>query len=447
VTAAVDVDHSSPVKPLVFGWTFSRWRIVATLLAAIIQTLSLWSVWSWSYRNGDAIYYQGQATLNARGYWFMDFADYLRGLGEGKAIFNPTASHPPLTSVVFTVCDWLHLTSFRSHSVVFAIIFVGAVYLVIKVMKDLVGEGVGIVAGLLVACNPYLVANTGSGLPETLVMALVIVLMWCVVQLWRSRKLRYGFAAGVVVSLCAQTRAELMLLLVVVMIPSLVLLGRGGRYERLRCGVAVLAAFLALSAPWVIRNQVTFTNSVLFSDEFGTTLADSNCRATYYGDQLGYWYLPCWTQVPVPSTGDESVIDAVREKAGLDYIKHHKFRAVQVVIIRELMAWNFYDPAREVRYGLKIGRTELQSTLGLIVSYPLYLLAIVGGWKKRKEAKTLLFPVAFIVTGSAAVAVTFASQRYLVEAQLGVSLLAAIGLVELTRSAAKKKSRKMVTRP
>jgi len=211
----------------------------------------------------------------------MDYADYLRGLGEGKAIFNPTASHPPLTSMVFTVCDWLHLTSFRSHSVVMAIIFVGAVYLVIKVMKDLVGDGVGIVAGFLVACNPYLVVNTGSGLPETLVMALVIVLRWCVVQLWRSRKLRYGVAAGAVVSACAQTRAELMLLLVVVMIPSLVLLGKGGRYERLRCGAAVLAAFIALSAPWVIRNQVTFTNSVVFSDEFGTTLADSNCRATY----------------------------------------------------------------------------------------------------------------------------------------------------------------------
>ena len=445
MTADVNVDVEVPVKPLAFGWTFARWRLVATMVAALIQVISLWSVWGWSYRNGDAIYYQGQATLNTRGYWFMDYADYLRGLGQGKAIFNPTASHPPFTSLVFTVCDWLHMTSFRSHSVVFAVIFVAAVFLVIKVMKDLLGAGIGIVAGLFVACNPYLVANTGSGLPETLVMALVIVLMWCVVGLWRTRQLRYGFAAGAVVSICAQTRAELMVLLVVVMIPALVLLGRGDRFERLRCGAAVVTAFVALSAPWVIRNQVTFTNSVFFSDEFGTTLADSNCRATYYGDQLGYWYLPCWTQVPVPSTGDESVIDAVREKAGLDYISHHKLRAVEVVIIRELMAWKFYDPAREVRYGLKIGRTELQSTLGLVLSYPMYLLAIVGAYARRKNAKALLFPLAFIVTGSAAVAITFASQRYLVEAQLGVSLLAAIGLVELHRMWTKKKNRKMVT--
>lgn len=150
-------------------------------------------------------------------------------------------------------------------------------------------------------------------------------------------------------------------------------------------------------------------------------------------------------RVPVPSTGDESVIDAVREQAGLDYIKHHQFRAMQIVVIRELMAWNFYDPAREVRYGLKIGRTELQSTLGLFMSYPLYLLAIFGTIVRRRQAKVLLFPWAFIVTGSAAVAVTFVSQRYLVEAQLGVSLLAAIGLVELHRLSAKKKSRKMVT--
>ena len=99
-----------------------------------------------------------------------------------------------------------------------------------------------------------------------------------------------------------------------------------------------MVAFAALSAPWVIRNQLTFTNSVVFSDEFGTTLADLNFQATYYGDQLGYWYLPCWTQVPVPSTGDESVIDAVREQAGLNYIKHHQIRALHVVIIRELMA-------------------------------------------------------------------------------------------------------------
>jgi 4-amino-4-deoxy-L-arabinose transferase-like glycosyltransferase len=312
-------------------------------------------------------------------------------------------------------------------------------------MRDLVGDGTGVVAGLLVACNPYLVVNPGSGLGETLVMALVIVLMWLVVGLWRTRQLRFALGTGAVVSLCAQTRSELMLLLIVLVIPALLLVGKGQRFERLRITAAVFTAFVALSAPWVIRNQLTFTNSVFFSDEFGTTLADSNCRATYYGDQLGYWYLPCWTRVPVPTTGDESVIDAVREQAGLNYIKHHKFRAMQIVVIRELMAWNFYDPAREVRYGLKIGRTELQSTLGLFMSYPLYLLAIFGTIVRRRQAKVLLFPWAFIVTGSAAVAVTFASQRYLVEAQLGVSLLAAIGLVEIHRLSAKKKCRKMLT--
>jgi len=439
-----ELDAHTPAL-LLFDWSYRRWRGVVLLVATLVQAVSLWSVWGWSYRNGDAIYFQGQAMLNTRGHWFVDYAEYLRGLSRGQVIFQPTATHPPLATVVFTLCDWLHLTSFRSHCVVLSIIFVAAVALVISVMADLVNQAVGVVAGVLVACNPYLAVNPGSGLAETLVMALVTLLMWCVVRLWRTRQLRYAVGCGAVVSLCAQTRAELVLLLIVVMVPALILLGRGRPLERLRIGGVIVVAFAALSAPWVIRNQLTFTNSVVFSDEFGTTLADSNCRATYYGDQLGYWYLPCWTQVPVPSTGDESVIDAVREQAGLNYIKHHQIRALQVVIIRELMAWNFYDPAREVRYGLKIGRTQLQSTLGLLASYPLYLLAMLGAWRERKSPKVLLFPLVFIVTGSAAVAVTFASQRYLVEAQLGVSLLASVGVVTTVEYFRRKKRHQTVT--
>ena len=444
VTSALDGTPMDRAVPLVT--TFRRGALIIMAIAAVIQAAYLAAVWSWSYRNGDAIYFQGQAGLNAKGHWFVDYAKFLRSALAGHgAIYVPSANHPPLTSGVFTLADVVGLTTFREHSVALGCIFVAAIGLLALALRGLVGPRVALLAALLAATDPYLFVNTGTGLAETLVLIFVIALLWAVVRLWQTRLLRFALLAGALVSLCAQTRAELGLLVPTVVVPAALVLGTKEWRPRLVVAAVALVGCIAVSAPWVIRNQVTFTNSVVFSDEFGTTLADSNCPATYYGHQLAWWFLPCWTQAPVPSVGDESVIDAAREHDGLLYISHHKLRALEIVGIRELMAWNLYAPSREVHYGVMIGRPRLLSTLGWLESYVLLAFAGLGAYLRRRDVRVLLIPLALIVTGSAAVAITFASQRYLVEAQLGVVILAACGISGVAHHRSSKEIRKTVT--
>lgn len=416
------------------GWSFRRALATVVAIATAVQVASLASVWRWTYRNGDALYFQGQATLNSKGHLFDDYAVYLRSLTSGHgAIYVASANHPPLTSFVFTLADLVGLRSFHAHAIVLATVFVATVALLACTLRSGLGERWSIVAALIVATDPYLFINTGTGLAETLVLALVVLLWWCLARLWRTKSYGHAAAAGAVVSLLAQTRAELVALLVVALIPGVLLSVDRPRRRALRHVAVALLAFAAVSAPWVVRNQVTFTNSVYFSDEFGTTLADSNCQATYYGAQLAWWYLPCWTKAPVPSHGDESVIDAAREHDGLTYISHHRLRAIEVVGLRVAMAWNLVDPGREVRYGLMLDRPRWASTVGCLESYALLGLAGVGLVVRRRDLRALLVPVACIVTGTLAVAMTFAAQRYLVEAQLGTAVLATYGLQALTQ--------------
>jgi len=127
------------------------------------------------------------------------------------------------------------------------------------------------------------------------------------------------------------------------------------------------------------------------------------------------------------------------------YISHHKLRALEIVGIRELMAWNLYAPSREVHYGVMIGRPRLLSTLGWLESYVLLAFAGLGAYLRRRDVRVLLIPLALIVTGRAAVAITFASQRYLVEAQLGVVILAACGISGVAHHRSSKEIRKTVT--
>ena len=111
-TSALDGTPMDRAVPLVT--TFRRGALIIMAIAAVIQAAYLAAVWSWSYRNGDAIYFQGQAGLNAKGHWFVDYAKFLWcALAGHGAIYVPSANHPPLTSGVFTLADLVGLTTFR----------------------------------------------------------------------------------------------------------------------------------------------------------------------------------------------------------------------------------------------------------------------------------------------------------------------------------------------
>ena len=130
---------------------------------------------------------------------------------------------------------------------------------------------------------------------------------------------------------------------------------RPWRQRLLWLGAGTLATAICIT-PWLGYNLSRFDRPVYMSDNFGSTLGAANCKATYYGADIGYKNYDCarvlaqhFTRtVPHWSTLDESERDFVFRKAALTYIKAHKQRVPFEVAARWVRIAGLYHPTQEI---------------------------------------------------------------------------------------------------
>ncbi len=302
---------------LLLGWSFRRWLLAVVALAATVQAIMLASVWTWTFRNGDAWFYQGQASLNAEGHWFVSPYRYLQWVFQTPSqhpIYVPSASHPPLTSTLLTFANWMGLTTFREHSIFLSALFVATVALVAIAIKLTGGPKVALVSAGLVATSPYLFVNPSTNLAETAVLLTVALLLVALFRLiekpgpWRA--VLVGAAAG----LGALSRSELAMVVATVVAPTVWFAVKVPWRNRLLLLGAAAIGFVGVTGPWLIRNQTTFAKSVWFSDQLGITLIEDNCPKTYSGYYMGWQWIACGLVVNHPQlealtvlSGDQGV--------------------------------------------------------------------------------------------------------------------------------------------
>ncbi len=314
----ITLNNIAAEERLAFGWSFRRWLCAIVALAAAVQAVMLASVWTWTFRNGDAIYYQGQASLNAQGHWFVNPYRYLQWVFQTPSqqpIYLPSASHPPLTSTLLTVSNWFGLTTFREHSIFLSLVFLATVALVAIAVKLSGGPKVALVAAALVATSPYLFVNPSTNLAETPVLLTVALLLVALFRLiekpgpWRA--VLVGAAAG----LGALSRSELAMMVATVVAPTIWLAVKVPRRNRLLLLGAAAIGFVSITGPWLVRNQTTFAKSVWFSDQLGVTLIEDNCPKTYSGYYMGWQWIACGHVVSHPQLealrvlpGDQGIV-------------------------------------------------------------------------------------------------------------------------------------------
>ena len=98
--------------------------------------------------------------------------------------------------------------------------------------------------------------------------------------------MRRAAVLGLAIGVAALTRGEAQLLLLLLALPVVWLVPRGGR---VRLGAAVLAGFLVLVGPWLARNWITFNRPTSISTNEGGLLAGANCHDAYNGFLIGSW--------------------------------------------------------------------------------------------------------------------------------------------------------------
>ncbi len=285
------------------------------------------------------------------------------------------------------------------------------------------GRPMGLVAGLLVAADPFLVFFASLLLTETLFITAqnaLLLVSWPLLDRQRRARLSRWLAVGAMAAVCIYIRESsivLCFLLTVVLIWR-----RGADRSAVLGGLAVLVIVLTALAPWALRNHRVTGSWCWLTHRGGISLYDGvGPQATGAGD-----------------LGSIKQMDAVR---GMDEVAWNRyFLDASLHAIRD-------DPLRILRLAaVKIARTwnpvpnadTYQSALIRLVSaawtIPVYLLAGVGAlrlWPRQRNAVlVLLLPALWILTMHA---LFVGSVRYRVVAMPMLEVLAAAGLTLLSR--------------
>ncbi|MHB1785043.1 MAG: glycosyltransferase family 39 protein [Acidimicrobiales bacterium] len=375
---------------------------------------------------GDAFYYQHQAQLLVQGHFFIDPFVWLF---HKPPVAQPSAAHPPLTTLALALADELGINTFGGHQVFMAVIGTATVVVSGLAGRLAAGAKAGVLAGLLVALYPYVWVNDGIVESEVLVMFVTALVIWTAFRFWRRPRWGTAIEMGVYCALAAFARSELTLYTVLIGLPLAFLVRDVPWRRRLGLAGAVAGTALVVVTPWVGRNLVTFAHPELLATEADATLAVTDCAKTFYGPLVGYWWMPCALPYVLPGVNDESVQGQAYRHEALSYIKAHENRIIPVVAARIGRTWNVFSPLQETKLDVIEGRPIWASQAGLGSFYVLVPLAVIGAVILRRRRQVPIFPmVATAVVATIAVALTFGNTRYRTEADISTCILAAVAI-------------------
>ena len=381
---------------------------------------------------GDQLYYSAQALTNARGEWFEQ--PFAQGM--------PAADHPPLTSFLLTPVTWLTEASgsfVTAQRLTMTLIGVTSIVIMAMIGRLLAGDRVGTIAAVITAVYANVWVNDGLIMAETPTFFLVAISTLLALTYRRRRDIASLLGLGVTAGLLALTRPELAV--VTVLGAALVFsvasadLSLATRSKR---AALVLATSLVIVSPWILWNQSRFSDSVFISTNDGLTLAGANCDSTYYGD-VGSWDIWCAYETPVPIDADASTASKLMRRDGLAYLRDHigRYPVVAAARIARVLSVGFIGSNSNA--GVSEGRPTWVSLLGVIQFWFIAVAATIG-WRNvsNRSDRWILLALLPVIVLVAMVANAYV--RFRLPAEVGLIVLAAVGINHLLNAKQKQKA-------
>ena len=364
---------------------------------------------------GDAGFYHSAANLLAHGHFY-----YREIFGHAYK----TAEHPPLFSLVLSVSSVFGGDSLLAHRIVSIAIGSCAVVLIALLGRRVGGDTVGWIAGAIAALYPPLVTADGLVMSEPLFVLLVTAALLLALTLTDRPSVPRAAALGAVVGLAILTRGEAVLLVPLLAWPAAYArsVGRthGGRGARL---LATTVAAVLVISPWVIRNAIVFHRFILAADS-STVIAGANCHDTYYGHDIGWWSNACLERA---RTRRQLLEGDASTSAAVSFARHHLIRLPVVATVRALRTFDLFQPLRQ---GNREPRRTWVDIVGLVLYFPLLVLAVLGAIGLRVRRWILLAPVWMVVIVSIS---GWGIGRFRVAADVSIIVLASWRLVVRSR--------------
>jgi hypothetical protein len=455
------------------------WLVAAAAIVLLALGLRVWEVERTSpYRPIN----DGQSYLTL-GSEVAQHGDYLNShaprSGAGGSI-GPTAYFPPAYPYLLAGVDLLdgqtHGGGQAVHDVRLATAALGAVSVAVLglVAFEAFGLAVALVAMLIAAIYPPLIALSGTPYSENLLILLELAAVWAGLRAQRAANpwpLLAG--AGVFAGLATLTHQNGVVILVPLIFCAAQCArrwatGRAGAAEGgdtspkalprrpasiMLAGPVVLLVSAALTiAPWTIRNAVVLHRFIPVSDEMGITLAGTYNPSSAADHQIPYrWtyygHVPAYASIARASLHlTEPALSDRLVTSTLHYIGHHPVAPAQAAYhnLRRLLelegssAWRIS--------GASIGLSGATTRIGVYAFWMVGALAAVGLFTRRARrapewlwATPILLALSVILVNAETPRFRSPIDPYLIMlaacalVSLGTALLPRIGRVQAAR--------------
>ena len=198
---------------------------------------------------------------------------------------------------------------------------------------------------------------------------------------------------------------------------------------------------IVMITAWQVRVQQQMDAFVPIAVNGWAVIAGANCDATFHGDRVGSWELPCVKVVEAAERGHIGEVAANRyaRDVGVRYAREHLVDLPRVALARVARTFGLYQPWRELEIESYFeGRHEAWSKVGYLMY--LAMAGIAGyGWVHRSRAHSnrskrgrALFIVPWIAVLLSTVA-GYGNHRFRIPVEPLIVVGASMAIVEFAR--------------
>ncbi|MGH9026718.1 MAG: ArnT family glycosyltransferase [Acidimicrobiia bacterium] len=369
----------------------------------------------------DAIWYQLQAGFVSSGFGYIDPASFFDGMPRFTANFPPL--HPLMLAVVAEVHD-----SKLSFQITGCVVGSATVGLVGLLGRRVAGPRAGLLAAVLAAFSPFLIASDLSLMAEGLYVAVVVGSVLAAYRALDRPTPGRWIVLGLVLGAAALARSEGVLLAVILVLPLTVEVRSRPVLARVGLAATTLVCCLVVMVPWFARNDRAMGEPVLLSTNSATLVAGANCDETYSGKSLGSWKFDCAPSDRFSDLGELEYAETARDEAW-SYARDNWTHLPLVGTARVLRAYGLWNPVDQTRVEEIESRWFPWQIAGWIV-YVLLLPFAVGGFVLLARRRGLaLWPLfAPIVTVTVTILAGWGNQRFRLPAEPVLLIAAAVAL-------------------
>lgn len=381
----------------------------------------------------DSLWYFDQAANIRRGVGYVDIGRQY-GASNGHrfaAGLRPTAFWPPGYPTFLAGVQRVFGDSFHTSRIAGAATGGATIAFTGLLGRQIAGRAVGLLAALLAAASPLLIAVDGSAMSETLYVPLVLLALLLAQRARATRTALSWCALGATIGIATLVRQDALLLVVLAVIAAAVLAHDRLSHLLPRVGLGLGVTALVIT-PWLARNAVAIGQPVISTGSASSAIAGANCAQTYRGDQLGSWAGACADFSLGYHLSEARFSNKMRDD-GISYALAHASRWPTVATARVARVWGLWNPVDQASREKAESRVARWQELMWPVSLAMLVFGLVGLRVLARRGRPIAMLVAPVAMTTTTALLTYGNTRFRAPAECALAIGAAAAILALAR--------------